>query len=119
LAVPFLNGSNQAIWLAKVAPDLQGRVFATRKMIAWLAYPAARLLLIPLTDNWLEPAMSTNSYLAASFGWLVGSGPGTGIALLSVFAGVMITVVSLSAYGVSSIRYVEDTLPDHELIAIL
>jgi MFS transporter, DHA3 family, macrolide efflux protein len=118
LAVPFLNGSNQAIWLAKVVPDLQGRVFATRRMIAWLAYPAARLLVIPLTDGWLEPAMNTGGYLAGSFGWLVGSGPGTGIALLSIFTGVMITVVSLSAYGVRSIRYVEDALPDHELIAV-
>ena len=27
--VPILNGSNQAIWQIKVAPDLQGRVFAT------------------------------------------------------------------------------------------
>jgi hypothetical protein len=118
LAVPFLNGSNQALWLAKVVPDLQGRVFATRRMIACLAYPAARLLLIPLTDGWLDPAMNTDGYLAASFGWLVGSGPGTGIALLSVFIGVMVTVVSLGAYEVSSIRDVEDTLPDHKLIAV-
>jgi hypothetical protein len=118
LAVPFLNGSNQALWLAKVTPDLQGRVFATRRMIAWLAYPAARLLLIPLTDGWLEPAMNTDGYLAVSFGWLVGSGPGTGLALLSVFTGVMVTGVSLAAYGVSSIRDVEDTLPDHELSGV-
>ena len=25
--IPFINGSNQAIWQAKVAPDVQGRVF--------------------------------------------------------------------------------------------
>ena len=30
LFLPFINGSNQSIWQSKVAPDVQGRVFATR-----------------------------------------------------------------------------------------
>ncbi|MCB0032019.1 MAG: MFS transporter, partial [Anaerolineales bacterium] len=29
---PLLNGSNQAIWQAKVPPDLQGRVFSVRRL---------------------------------------------------------------------------------------
>ena len=31
LFAPLINGSNQAIWQAKVAPDLQGRVFSARR----------------------------------------------------------------------------------------
>ncbi|NIR65401.1 MAG: MFS transporter, partial [candidate division Zixibacteria bacterium] len=31
---PILNGSSQALWQSKVAPDIQGRVFAVRRMIA-------------------------------------------------------------------------------------
>lgn len=31
--VPIANAASQAIWLAKVAPGVQGRVFATRMMI--------------------------------------------------------------------------------------
>jgi len=30
----LINGSNQAIWQAKVAPDVQGRVFSARRLIA-------------------------------------------------------------------------------------
>jgi Na+/melibiose symporter-like transporter len=30
---PLVNGSNQAIWQSKVAPDLQGRVFASRRLM--------------------------------------------------------------------------------------
>ncbi|HMZ09073.1 MAG TPA: MFS transporter, partial [Anaerolineales bacterium] len=33
---PLVNSSNQAIWQAKVAPDVQGRVFSARRLIAWL-----------------------------------------------------------------------------------
>jgi len=45
--IPLINSSNQAIWQAKVAPDLQGRVFATRRMIAWFVTPIATLLVGP------------------------------------------------------------------------
>src|SRR5690606_19567190 len=37
--LPFINGSNQAIWQAKVAPDVQGRVFAARRLIAQITAP--------------------------------------------------------------------------------
>jgi hypothetical protein len=33
--IPIINGSNQAIWQSKVAPDIQGRVFSIRRLIAW------------------------------------------------------------------------------------
>lgn len=34
LVNPMLNGSNQAIWQAKVSPEVQGRVFSVRRLIA-------------------------------------------------------------------------------------
>ncbi len=54
---PIINGSNQAIWMAKVEPDVQGRVFATRRLIAWLVSPIATLVAGPLADYVFEPAM--------------------------------------------------------------
>ena len=33
--IPWINGSNQAIWQSKVPPDVQGRVFSARRLIAW------------------------------------------------------------------------------------
>ena len=35
LVGPLINASNQSIWMAKVAPDVQGRVFSARRLIAW------------------------------------------------------------------------------------
>ena len=50
-----MNGSNQAIWQSKVPPDIQGRIFSIRRMLAWIALPLAKLITIPLADHWLEP----------------------------------------------------------------
>jgi len=44
---PMIDGSNQAIWQAKVAPDVQGRVFTARQFIAWLVLPISNLLAGP------------------------------------------------------------------------
>lgn len=114
LLIPIINGSNQAIWQAKVAPDVQGRVFSVRRLIAWAVVPVANLLVIPLTDGWLEPAMRAEGSLVRTFSWLVGSGPGTGIALLFVFSGAVASLVGLSGYLFSAIRNAETLLPDHD-----
>ena len=66
--IPMLNGSSQAIWQAKVPPDVQGRVFAARRLIAMLVSPLARLIAGPLADNVFEPAMQPNGALANLFG---------------------------------------------------
>lgn len=111
---PIVNGSNQAIWQAKVAPDVQGRVFATRATIAWLVMPLARLLAGPLADQVLEPAMAEGSGLAAAFSWLVGSGTGAGMALMFVITGLVAALAGLAGYLFPAVRYAEDILPDHD-----
>jgi DHA3 family macrolide efflux protein-like MFS transporter len=113
--LPIVNGSNQAIWQAKVAPDVQGRVFSVRRLIAWAVIPLANLLVIPLADDILEPAMRQGGALADSLGWLVGPGPGAGMALLMVGAGLLIVLVTLAAFLTPTITRVEEILPDHEL----
>ena len=54
---PLINGSNQAIWQSKVAPDVQGRVFSARRLIAWMTNPISPLIAGTLADYVLEPAM--------------------------------------------------------------
>ena len=113
--IPIINGSNQAIWQAKVAPDVQGRVFATRRLIAWLVTPLSRLAAGPLADYVFEPAMMPSGSLAAVFGWLVGTGPGAGMGLMFVVVGVIGALVGLGGYAFRIIRNAEDILPDHDL----
>jgi MFS family permease len=111
--IPLINGSNQAIWQAKVAPDLQGRVFSIRRLIAWLVNPLAMLVAGPLADIVLEPAMRPGGSLTEVFGWLVGTGPGSGIALLFISFGIAAVLVGLGGYLVPAIRNAESILPDH------
>jgi MFS family permease len=113
LVGPIINGSNQAIWQAKVAPDLQGRVFSTRRLIAWLASPITPLIAGPLADFVLEPAMTEGGPLAGTFGPLVGTGPGAGMALIVIFSGLLATTVGALGYLFPAIRNAEALLPDH------
>jgi predicted MFS family arabinose efflux permease len=114
LCNPVINGSNQAIWQAKVAPDVQGRVFSIRRLIAWFVTPLATLVAGPLADFVLEPSMRPGGALTATFGWLVGEGPGAGMALMFIFCGVLAALVGLGGYLVPAIRNVETILPDHD-----
>ena len=110
---PILNGSSQALWQAKVAPDVQGRVFTTRRLIAWLVMPVSQALSGPLSDRVLEPAMTGDGVLVRALGGLVGTGPGSGIALLFVAGGVLVALAGLSGYLFPAVRNVEARLPDH------
>ena len=112
--IPMLNGSSQAIWQTKVPPDVQGRVFAARRLIAMLVSPFARLISGPLADNVFEPAMQSDGAFAGIFGNLVGTGHGAGIGLMFVICSFFALTVPLAGYMIPLIRNVEDILPDHE-----
>ncbi len=111
---PLINGSNQAIWQAKVAPDVQGRVFAARRLIAWITNPITPIIAGVLADRVLEPAMLAGGGLPRTFGWLVGTGPGSGMALLIVLMGLLGASVGAGAYLVPAVRDAESRLPDHD-----
>lgn len=114
---PLVDGSNQAIWQAKVPPDLQGRVFSARLLIAWITNPISPLIAGLLGDYVLEPAMRVPSGLSALFGWLVPIGPGAGMGLLvflSCFGGV---IAGTAGYLNRATRNAESILPDHEAVS--
>lgn len=113
--VPIANGCSQAIWQAKVPPDLQGRVFATRALIASVGTPIAMLLAGPIADLVAEPALTGGGVPVASA--LVGSGPGAGMSLMLVIAGVLGAIVAVAGYSVRSVREAESLIPDHSVAA--
>src|SRR5512140_2396655 len=116
LVVPLVNGSNQAIWQAKVAPDLQGRVFSARRLIAWFTNPISPIIGGTLADFVLEPAMKAqNSGLAHMLGPIFGTGPGSGMSLLIFLCGIGTIVVAVSGYMIPAIRDADTALPDHDI----
>ncbi len=116
--MPISNGCSQAIWLTKVAPDVQGRVFATRRMIAFSIIPVAYAVAGPLAEQVFELWMAEGGALAAVFGPLVGVGPGHGIALIFVVAGALYLLGPLVILLHPRIRRLEfeiaDAIPDRE-----
>jgi len=116
IVIPLVNGSNQAIWQSKVAPDLQGRVFASRRLIAWITSPISPIIAGTLADFALEPAARAGIGLPAAFSWLVGTGPGSGMGLLIVFCGLVGVLVGVAGYFVPAIYNAETILPDHDAL---
>ncbi len=115
LVSPLVNASNQAIWQAKVAPDVQGRVFSARRLIAWLTNPISPIIAGTLADFVLEPQMRVaSSSLSESFGWLVGTGPGAGMSLLMFFCGFGAILAGMAGYFIPAIHNAETILPDHD-----
>ncbi len=109
---PIIYGCYQVIWQRKVAPDVQGRVFAVRRMIAFSSLPLAYLVAGPLADRVFEPLMTPNGPLAGSIGQLIGVGPGRGIGLLFIIMGTLTMLATVVAYQYPRLRLLEDELPD-------
>ncbi|MBI3151620.1 MAG: MFS transporter [Chloroflexi bacterium] len=117
LVGPLVNASNQAIWQSKVAPDVQGRVFSARRLIAWFTNPISPIIAGTLADFVLEPQMRlTGSSLSQTFGWMVGTGPGAGMGLIIFFCGFGGILAGLAGYFVPAIHNAEAILPDHEAL---
>lgn len=109
---PVINGASQAIWQMKVPPDLQGRVFAVRRMMAQFTAPLGHLLAGPLADHVFKPLLMPQGALAGSVGKLIGVGPGRGIGLLYIVLAILPILSSLWGYAQPQLRQVEQDLPD-------
>lgn len=69
-----------------------------------------------LADYVMEPALEVGGPLAPTFGRLVETGPGAGMALMFLLSAVLAIAICLGAYLVPAIRCVEHNLPDHDLV---
>jgi MFS family permease len=112
LLSPIINGASQVIWQTKVAEGAQGRVFSFRRMIAQAISPISILLAGPLADNVFEPALAPSGSLAASIGELIGTGPGRGIGLLHIVAGLATMGIAAVGWSLRRVRNIEAELPD-------
>jgi MFS family permease len=111
-SMPIINGSSQAIWQSKVDADVQGRVFAVRRMIAWSMMPLAYIVAGPLADRLFRPLLVEGGALADSVGQLIGVGPGRGTGFMFIVVGAISIIVAALGYLNPRVRNVEDELPD-------
>ena len=95
-----------------MAPDIQGRVFATINMICFSCIPLAYVVAGPLAERIFEPLMATDGLLAGSIGQIIGVGPGRGIGLLFITMEILAIGVTVAVYRYPRLRFVERELPD-------
>jgi hypothetical protein len=112
MAEPVIGACSQATWQVKTPPQVQGRVFAVRRMIAWSALPLSYLFAGPLADRVFTPLLLEGGPLASSLGNILGVGPGRGIALFFVVMGFLVISATVVGYLYPRLRRLEVELPD-------
>lgn len=110
--VPVINASSQAIWQSKTPFDVQGRVFAVRRMIAQFTVPIGDFSAGPLADKVFNPALMPKGALAGSAGQVIGVGPGRGIAMLLLTMALVPALAALAGFLNPHVRNIETELPD-------
>jgi MFS transporter, DHA3 family, macrolide efflux protein len=114
LNFPLNGSSTTAIWLAKIPPNIQGRVFAARSLLDQLVSATAYLTAGILADNIFTPAFSQASIFVRIFGGIFGTGRPGGIAMLYVISAICMFLVGLLGFYFPLLRDMEKTLPDHD-----
>jgi MFS family permease len=110
--VPVMSATSQALWLAKVEPDLQGRVASVRMTVGQSMIPISYVLVGPLADNVFEPLMADDGALAGTIGDVIGTGPGRGYALFFAVLGLIVIAMCFFAWLYPPLRNVEHDIPD-------
>ncbi|MGM9515881.1 MFS transporter [Roseateles sp. DB2] len=88
-----LIASLQTLWHSLVPPELQGRVFATRRMVSYSLIPVATLASIPLASHVMTPALQAWPSLQLAWG---APEPG-GLGLLNSVMGMLLVPACLLA----------------------
>ena len=111
--VSLVQSISNAVWQMKVAPEVQGRVFSLRYMLATIITPLAYLVAGPLTDQVFEPLLREGGALTGTVvSTILGIGPGRGIGLIYVLSGLLVILISAIAYLNPRIRRLEEEVPD-------
>ena len=84
---PIVNACSQTIWQRKTPADVQGKVFAVRRMIAWFMTPLAFGLAGPLADRVFEPNHHPAPWVRQLFMGLISDEAGAGLRSMFVFSG--------------------------------
>jgi len=118
LTIPFIVAPYFALWQEIVPEDVQGRVFSTREMVQVLAQPFGYLAGGLLADGVFEPAFQSGGFLVAPLGWLVGSGPGAGMAAMFLCTSILGGLIGVFGWLSPSIQALgeKDETSIHQLV---
>ena len=104
LPIPFIIAGQNVILYKSVPEEIQGRVFAVRNAIQFSTIPVGILLGGFLADYVFEPFMLTDNVISAALHCLVGSGKGSGMAVMFLCTGILGSIFSLISYNLKDIQ---------------
>lgn len=98
LPIPMIGAAQNVIMYTHVPDQIQGRVFAARNTLQFFTIPVGTLLGGFLAEYVFEPFMSNPSTKIKPLLNLVGTGSGTGIALMFIIIGILGALFCLFLY---------------------
>lgn len=104
LPMPFINAGQNVILYQKVPQEIQGRVFSVRNAVQFATIPAGILLGGFLADYAFEPFMQTQNSVSMFLCRLVGSGAGSGMAVMFLCTGILGSFFSFVSYNLNDIQ---------------
>ena len=104
LPIPFINAGQNVILYKTVPENMQGRIFAVRNALQFSTIPIGILLGGFLADYVFEPLMLTNNAVTAPLHILVGTGNGSGMAVMFLCTGILGCLFSFISYRQKEIQ---------------
>lgn len=105
--VPPVEAAEQTV-IQKVVPfERQGRVFGVAAAMEAAAAPITAFMIAPIAEFLIIPYMNTAEG-QQQWGWLLGEGEARGIALICLFAGLIMVVAATLAFFTRSYRKLTD-----------
>ncbi|MEP1080084.1 MFS transporter [Leptolyngbya sp. PL-A3] len=104
LHFPLLGSSETALWMETISPEIQGRVFSANALIVQVVSAIATLIAGPLADQIVEPLLQSNTSLSHWFTPIMGSEPGTGLAILYLLSSIGLIGIGLIGYTLKPLR---------------
>jgi DHA3 family macrolide efflux protein-like MFS transporter len=107
IAIALSDGCAASLWQSSVQQHFLGRVFALREMVSYAALPLGLVITAPLAEYVFEPRLQPGGAWASSLGALLGTGPGRGMALVFLGAGLINMLIIGLAWSWAPIRNIE------------
>lgn len=102
--IPFVNAGQNVILYRYISKEMQGRIFAVRNAVQFVTIPIGILLGGFLADYIFEPFMQSGNSVAVALQRIVGTGPGSGMAVMFMITGLSGCVTSMIWYRNREIR---------------
>ncbi|MEO2206747.1 MFS transporter [Paenibacillus pabuli] len=108
-SLPFVNMSADVLVRKNIANEKQGRVWGIIGILSQLGFIIAYSLAGFLADHVFNPVMMEGGVLASSVGQIIGTGPGRGIALLFIIAGLFVILLAIVTSRLKLIKSLEES----------